>query len=189
MDWYAFLRYLVFGIVAWIAVVAVANWLVRTRRISPFSPLARILRRMSDPWVIPVELRVVRAGGNPQHAPWWLLGVAVVAGLLVLVVTRWTVGLVLGVLFAARSGPLAVVRLAVNLAYWVLMLALFVRVVGSWLGVGRFNRWMRLPYALTDWLVKPLQRVIPPIGMIDITPLVAWLVLMIGRALIMSVLR
>lgn len=188
-DTYAFLRYFVFAIVAWIALVAVANWLVRTRRISPFSPLTRALRRLSDPWVIPVELRVVRAGGNPQNAPWWLLGVALVAGLLLLVLARWIEGLLISLAAATRFGPLGVVRLAVDLAYRILVLALIVRVVGSWLGASEYNRWMRPFYALTDWLVKPLKRVIPPIGMIDITPLVAWVVLMIGHALIMSVLR
>jgi uncharacterized protein YggT (Ycf19 family) len=38
---------------------------------------------------------------------------------------------------------------------------------------------MRPVYFLTDWVIKPLRRVIPPLGMIDITPLVAWIALRI----------
>jgi hypothetical protein len=42
------------------AVVALASWLVRTRRVSPFGVLGRSLRAMSDPIMRPVERRIVR---------------------------------------------------------------------------------------------------------------------------------
>src|SRR5207249_11156842 len=71
------LRYLVFAAFAASVLVALASWLVRTRRISPFSALGRTLRAASDPLIRPVEARLVRAGGNPVHAGWWLaVGVA-----------------------------------------------------------------------------------------------------------------
>src|SRR5256886_9823846 len=72
------LRYLVFAAFAGSALVALASWLVRTRRISPFGTLGRALRTASDPLIRPVETRLVRAGGNPVHAGWWLV-VAVAA--------------------------------------------------------------------------------------------------------------
>jgi len=69
-----------------------------------------------------------------------------------------------------------------------LIIALIVRVIGSWFGKGRFNRWMRPAYRLTDWIVEPLRRFVPPIGMIDITPLVAWLLLQIGLGIVLRVI-
>ena len=61
------------------------------------------------------------------------------------------------------------------------MAALFIRVIASWLGGLRYTRWLRPVYALTDWLVIPIQRHMPPFGMLDLSPLVAYLVLMVLR--------
>ena len=58
-----------------------------------------------------------------------------------------------------------------------LMLALIVRVIASWFGAFQYNRWVRPAYLLTDWFIVPLQKIIPPVGGFDLTPLVAWIVL------------
>jgi len=52
-----------------------------------------------------------------------------------------------------------------------------VRVISTWLPVSPHSRWIRWSYVLTNWMITPLQRVIPRIGMIDITPIVAWILL------------
>src|SRR2546428_11390007 len=67
------LRYVVFAAFAASVLVALASWLVRTRRISPFGALGRTFRTASDPLIRPIETRLVRAGGNPVHAGWWLV--------------------------------------------------------------------------------------------------------------------
>ena len=47
------------------------------------------------------------------------------------------------------------------------MLALFVRVIASWLGISPYSAWMRPVMILTDWLIEPIRRILPPMGMID----------------------
>jgi YggT family protein len=61
-------RYVVFGLFCLSIVVALAAWLVRSRRVSPFSSLARGLRSFSDPVLRPIERRLVASGANPVHA-------------------------------------------------------------------------------------------------------------------------
>src|SRR5438552_3072960 len=85
------LRYLVFAAFAGSALVALASWLVRTRRISPFGTLGRALRTASDPLIRPVETRLVRAGGNPVHAGWWLVVAVAAAGVLLITLWNWLV--------------------------------------------------------------------------------------------------
>ncbi len=172
----AFLRYTVFGIFALSALVAVAGWAVRTRRINPFGATGRFLRNATDPILVPLERWVVRRGGNPQAAGWWLFGITLVGGIVVISVAQWLAGQVLLAGAAATSGR-GLIRLSVYYAGQLVMLALIVRVIGSWFGVGRYTRWMRPAYVLTDWIVEPLRRIIPPLGMFDITPLVAWFAL------------
>ena len=36
--------------------------------------------RLSDPVLLPLERRIFRAGGNPQNAPLWLLGIVIGGG-------------------------------------------------------------------------------------------------------------
>jgi YggT family protein len=45
---------------------------------------------------------------------------------------------------------------------------------------------MRPVYFLTDWIVEPLRRIIPPLGMIDISPFVAWFVVQILTSLLLG---
>lgn len=183
-----FIRYTVFAVFVVSGAVAVGSWAVRTRRISPFSSAGQAIKQLTDPVLAPVETWQLRRGGNPQHAGWWLLGVVVVAGILVMYLAEGTIGLVFSLAGAAARGPRAFLRFAIYTAGQLVSLAIIVRVIGSWFGVGRYNRWMRFAYVLTDWIVEPLRRVIPPIGMIDVTPIVAWFLLQIGLGIIMGIL-
>lgn len=172
-----YLRLAVFAVFLFAVVVALGSWAVTTRRISPFGGLARLIRSLSDPVLVPLERWMLRRGANPQNAPWWFLGLVIVGGIILLTLTEWLLGLLAGVAFSLRSGPRATIRMIVLLAGQLVSFALIARVIGSWFGVGRFNRWMRPAYRLTDWIVEPLRRVLPPVGMIDFSPLVAWLLL------------
>ena len=170
-------RYAVFTIFAAAVLVASGAWLVRTRRVSPFKPVGRRLRSATDAVLDPVEKRVVRMGGNPVHAGWWLVVAVAVGGVVFLSLLGWLLRVIESAQWAAAGGPRGVLIMIVTLAYRLLVLALIVRVIGAWLGLFRYNRWMRPAYALTDWLVEPLRRVVPPFGPFDVTPIVAWLVL------------
>lgn len=182
------LRYAVFAAFVASALIALGSWAVRTRRISPFSGLARLIRTLTDSIIDPTERWVLQRGGNPQNAPWWLLGAAVVGGIVLITLAQWLAAMGARVSFAAQTGPRGLLRLVVYYAGQVVLIALIVRVIASWFGLGRYNRWMRPFYALTDWIVEPLRKIIPPFGMIDISPLVAWIGLRIALSLVMRVL-
>jgi YggT family protein len=48
---------------------------------------------------------------------------------------------------------------------------------------------VRPAYILTDWIVAPIRRVVPPLGAVDLSPLVAMMVLSILRQILLSMLR
>lgn len=175
------LRYIVFGAFAASLLIGLGSWAVRTRRINPFSGPARLIRSLTDPVVNPMERWLLRQGGNPQHAPWWLVGVVVVGGILLITLAQWLLSQAGQASFWVQRGARGWVRLVVYYGGQLVLLALLVRVVASWLGWGRYNRWIRPAYLLTDWVVEPLRKIIPPLGMFDLSPLVAWL--LIGLAL------
>ena len=181
-------RYSVFGLVALSAVIALCSWLVRTRRVSPFGPLGKTLRAISDPVMRPVERRLVRMGGNPANAGGWLIVVTAVLGIVLLSLAGWLVSTVEVALAAAQRGPRGTASLIVEIVYKIIIFALVARIIASWFGLFRYSKWLRPAYVLTDWIVEPLRRIVPPLGAMDVTPLVAWFALWLMRMAIHSVL-
>ena len=168
-------------------VVFALDWLVRTRRINPFGPVARFFRRAVDPMLVPVERRVVRAGGMPASAPWWALVAVVIGGILLIVTLQFVRGLLVGALVSASLGPRGFYHLLVSWTFGILKLALIVRIIASWFQVNPFRPWIRWSVSLTEWLLRPLRSVIPPFGMIDVTPIVAYFVLILLEGVMHSI--
>lgn len=181
-------RYLVFAVVALSSLVALGSWLVRTRRVSPFSALGRGLRASTDSVLRPLERRIVRMGGNPAHAGGWLVVITAVAGIVLVSLLGWLMTTFAYAQAAAVSGPRATISLILDLAYRIVIFALLARVIASWFGMGRYSRWIRPAYILTDWIVEPIRRIVPPLGAMDVSPLVAWFALWLIRMMIQSVL-
>lgn len=185
LDTLTVARYTVFGLFALSTLVAFGSWLVRTRRISPFSAFGRSLRTMTDAVVRPVERRLVRMGGNPVNAGWWLVVVVAAAGVVFISLMGWAVDAFPAAASQVAGGPADTLRLIVEIAYKIVFYAIIVRVVASWLGYFQYTKWLRPVYAITNWIIVPLRRVIPPIGMIDFTPFVALIALMLLRRLLL----
>ncbi|MGQ0766667.1 MAG: YggT family protein [Gemmatimonadota bacterium] len=184
----AVLRPAFFVVAAVAAVVCLVDWLVRTRRVNPFGPAARFARRSVDPLIAPIERSVVRAGGLPSSAPLWALGAVVIIGILVLTLLGFIRNQVVMASFMADRGPAGIAQLVISWVVGILQLALIVRVVSSWIRVSQWSVWVRWAFVLTEPLIAPLRRVIPPLGMIDVTPLVAWVLLIVLERLILGLL-
>lgn len=168
------------------AIAAVLDWLVRTRRISPFSPIARFARTVVDPLIVPVERRVVRAGGLPTSAPWWALVAVVVIGIIVISGLNWLGGELIRVTYAASAGPRGILVLLVSWTFAILELAIIIVVLASWIRLNPYAWWIRWAYAISEPILRPLRQIIPPIGMIDISPLVAWILIGLIRNFVIS---
>jgi YggT family protein len=76
----------------------------------------------------------------------------------------------------------------IDLLFWVLNLAILARVVLSWFNVSPFNPFVRIIYQVTDPIFAPLRRIIPPVGMLDLTPWAAVLLLWIIQQVVVRVL-
>ena len=76
----------------------------------------------------------------------------------------------------------------VALAFNLWSFALLARVFVSWLNVNPYNPMVSFLYAVTEPILAPLRRVIPAIGMIDITPIVALLLMQFAERLILTLL-
>lgn len=170
----AVLKPVIFGVAAVTGIAATASWAVRTRRVGPFSALARFTRRGLDPLFLPAERKVVRLGGQPAQAPWWTVGVVVIGGLIVLALLEFLRQQLMLLVASTYAGPTRIAQLVLNWVFMLLKVALMARVIASWVGGSRYSKWWSWSFKLTDWFLTPLSRVLPRFGPIDLSPLVAY---------------
>ena len=157
--------------------VCVLDWAVRTRKISPFNAIARFCRSTVDPFLAPIERKVVRAGGTPASAPLWALTAVVVGGILLLTFIDFLRLEIVRAIIASDEGAGGIFRLLVSWTFFLLRTALLVRVVSSWLPVSPYSPWVNWSYRLSEPILAPLRKVIPTVGMLDITPIIAYFLL------------
>jgi YggT family protein len=136
------------------------------------------IRRLTDPLIGPVRRALMGFRVDPKYAPLVAILIAILLGWLVVRVTDNVLGTIAGVMSAVQQGAIA--RVIGHLLYGLLglyILLIFVRIVFSWITVSYSNRVMRFLVNTTEPLLGPLRRLIPPVGMFDISPFVAFIII------------
>jgi len=83
--------------------------------------------------------------------------------------------------------PFMIIRL-VQLFFQLLTLAILARVLLSWVNVNPYNPAVSFLYQVTEPILGPLRRYIPPLGMIDITPIIAIILLQVVEQFVVGLL-
>lgn len=178
------LRTALLSIAVVFAAICVLDWAVRTRKISPFNAVARFCRSTVDPFIAPIEKRVVRAGGSPASAALWALVAVVVGGILLLTLVDIVRLEVVRSIIAAQAGSAGIFHLLVSWTFTLLKAAIIVRVISSWLPISPYSPWVHWSYRLSEPVLQPLRRIVPVLGGLDITPIVAYILLGIIESLL-----
>jgi YggT family protein len=76
----------------------------------------------------------------------------------------------------------------VDVAFIVYTWLIIGRIILSWVRHNPYNPVVRFIYDLTDPYLNIFRRVIPPLGMIDLSPIAAILVLQLAKVLVLSLL-
>jgi len=99
---------------------------------------------------------------------------------------------VAGVLYATSQGllgaPVAIIGYLLFGFLSLYTLAIFIRIIFSWVGMSYANPLMRLFFIMTEPLLGPLRRTVPAVGMFDISALVAFLILWLCKAAVAGTL-
>lgn len=182
------LRTVLLSIAAVFAAICVLDWAVRTRKISPFNAIARFCRSTVDPIIAPVERSVVRAGGTPAAAPLWALAVIVIGGILLLTLLDMVRLEVVKTILASNQGAAGIYHLLVSWTFTILKTAIVVRVISSWLPISPYSKWVRWSYQLSEPMLAPLRRFVPVLGGLDITPILAYILLSIIESFLFTLM-
>ena len=73
-----------------------------------------------------------------------------------------------------------------NLIIYIFIIAIFIQVIISWVNPGAYNHATVLLYRLTEPLLQPARRLLPPISGLDLSPLVVFIILQLTIILIVK---
>ena len=142
-----------------------------------YNPLSQLLVKLTNPVLVPLRRLIPSIGRLDTACVVLMLGLEIIG--------IWLVGKI-------GSGNLAwqhiIVFSAIKLLMTLLMTYFFliiVAVILSWLGQGLRHPFIPLVYQLTEPVLRPIRKVIPPIAGIDLSPLFAliairFLILLLG---------
>lgn len=147
-----------------------------------YNPLSQAIVRLTNPVLRPLR-RYIPAIGRIDTA-------SIVLMLALQMLNLWLSLMVAGAA-GAGVGGIFVLALAELLAkaLYLLMFAIFVQVVASWVAPGAYNPALSLVDSITYPLLKPLRGLLPPLGGLDLSPMIALVVLQLAQMLLVAPIR
>jgi len=129
------------------------------------NPITQAILKITSPVVVPLR-RIIPPVGRVATAT--VLVAFIIQYLLILLI----------LLIFGRTAGIGAIALTAVVDLVLLMLRLFVfaiiiRVILSWISPGGYNPALAIIHALTDRVLLPFRRIIPPLGGLDLSPLFA----------------
>ena len=160
--------------------------------VNPFTWHARNVRRATDPVIMPARRMLVAFRLDPKVAPFIVIILMIVIGYLIVQIAGTLLNTIAGILYALTerraSAPLGIAGYLLFGFLGLYTLAIFVRIILSWFGTTYANWLMRFLIRLTEPLLSPLRRMLPTVGMFDVSPIVAFLIVFVCQAAVAATL-
>ena len=186
---YWFTSWLLITAIVTMIVLIVLRLVANQLDLNPFSWSSLTIRRLTDPFIAPVRRALMRYGVDPKYAPLVMVLLTILLGWFALTLLHGLANTIAGLIFGLTSGR--VVALLGYIIYGlvsVYIMLVFVRIILSYTALDYRNRLMRFLMNATEPLLGPLRRMVPTVGMFDISPLVAFIILWILQVAIAGTL-
>jgi YggT family protein len=157
------------------------RFLLGWARASFYNPVAQFLVKVTNPPLLPLRRVIPGFFGVDLAAVALMFALQVLA--LWLIALIWAAPLTLGTLLAG-----AVVEL-IELVFNVFIISIFIQAILSWINPGSYNPVSSLLGSLTEPLLRPARRLIPPISGFDLSPLAVIILLQVLKMLVIPLLR
>ena len=175
---FLFLNWLIITASVLVFVLMLLRVIANAMDLNPFAWTSRSVRRLTDPLIMPVRRALAGFGVDPKYAPLVSILIAILLGWFLLQLVGGIVNTIAGVFFAVeRAQPVRVIGYLLYGLLGIYSLLIFIRIVFSWVMVSYRNGLMRFLVNTTEPLLGPLRRIVPPLGMFDISPFVAFLII------------
>ena len=184
-----FLTWAVKAIIVAIIVLMLLRTITDLADLNPFTWSSRTIRRLTDFFVLPVRRFLVRLGVDPKFSALIVILVTILLGFFFLWLSKELARTILGVVLSIEQArPIAAIGCILYGALALYSVLIFIRIVFSWAMLSYSNRLMRFLVNVTEPLLGPLRRMIPPLGMMDISPIFAFIIIWLFQLAIMGTL-
>lgn len=143
-----------------------------------YNPFSQFLVKVTNPPLLPLRRIIPGWGGIDLASVVLLLALQVLKLLLVVL------------LYGRSATPAGLALLAVaqllELVLWVFLIAILVRVLLSWVAPYSRHPLTDLLYSLTEPLMRPARRWIPPIAGLDLSPILVLVLLQLALMLLVQ---
>jgi YggT family protein len=184
-----FVYWATMGIIVAVIALMIVRLIADAMDLNPFGWISRTLRRLTDGLIMPVRGGLRGFGMDPKFAPLVVILIVILLGYFTLQLVSTIAATLAGVLVSVQSG--AIISVLGFILYGLLsiyILLIIIRIVFSWAMISYTNRIMRFLVDVTEPLLGPLRRMIPPLGWLDISPIVAFLILWLFQAAVAGTL-
>jgi YggT family protein len=160
--------------------VLMLRFLLAWVRADFYNPVSQFLVKVTNPLLLPLRRIVPPLGGIDMASVLLILAVQMLGIALILFLRGGGVGL----------QTLIFVSLAevVDLAFKVFIYGIVIQAILSWVNPGAYNPAVNLLHSLTEPVLRPVRRLLPPISGLDLSPLLAILGLEVLRRLVVPLL-
>jgi len=188
---FLFVTWAIEAVIIAIIVLMVLRMIADAADLNPFSWASRTIRRLTDFFVGSVRRSLMGFGVDPKFAPLVVILLAILLGWFFLWLTEELAQTILGVFISIKAAsPVSAIGFIIYGALSVYSVLIFMRIVFSWGMVSYSNRLMRFLVNVTEPLLGPLRKIIPPLGMMDISPIFAFIIVwLFQRAILGTLLR
>lgn len=185
---YFAIRYLVVSTIIGIVLLVLARVLINNIDLNPFSRIPMTIRRLSDPLISPVRGILASYGLDPKLAPFVTILIAILVGWFLLELVGSVVFTLRGIMTSLQRGALpSLIGYVLYGTLAVYSMLIVIRIIFSW-GMSYGNRLMRFLIRVTEPILMPFRRIIPPVGRFDISPIIVLLILQLFQAAIVGTL-
>jgi YggT family protein len=173
-DPLVFLIQIIFGSYA---LVVLLRFLLQLFRADFHNPISQFVVKVTSPVLKPMRRFIPGVSGMDISS----LVLAWLVKSLELALTLLVTGIGGQFLSAFLWSLPELIALAINL----FLIAIFIQVILSWVGTGGYNPAASLLYSLTEPLLGPARRIIPPLGGLDLSPMLVIVGLVLLKMLLL----
>lgn len=166
-DIFVYLVYVFFGLYL---MVMLLRFLLQLTRADFYNPISQTLVKLTNPLVIPLR-RILPGYGGIDLAS--LLVALILQMLMIALLVALQTGALLPVLPLVMASLIGLAAYLVKIYFF----AILAMIILSWIAQGGNNPALRLLFQLTEPVMAPFRKVLPPMGGLDLSPIFVFILI------------
>ena len=159
----------------------VLRFLLQLVRADFYNPLAQAIVTITNPPLRPLRRAIPAIKSIDRASIILMIALQVISSLLIFLIQGFSVN-------PAGLLVIALGELCSKVVY-VFIFGIFIQVIASWIAPGTYNPVLAVVDSLTAPIMRPIRRVVPPLGGLDLSPMVAILFLYLSLMLIVQPIK